>query len=183
MELFSKIPTTPYNQFTLLNILSKITPLRENFKKLYVYYDYQIKDGERPDTIAYDYYGSSTYAWLVMIVNDMYDVYNQWPRTYREFYDYLKRKYGYVYELKSEIHHYVYEGIEGDTSEEIKRKNYLMTPETFNSLTPIQRSGWVPVSVYDWENDLNESKRTIKLLSNKYTKLVDREVSEIFSSG
>src|SRR5690606_19009921 len=137
---FSKIPTTPYNEYTLLNLLSKITPLRENFKKLYVYYDYVIKDGERPDTIAYDYYGSSTYSWLVLLSNNIYDQYFQWPRSYREFYDYLKAKYGYVYELKSEVHHYIYEGIEGDTLDEINRRNYWMTPETFGMLTPIQKS-------------------------------------------
>lgn len=165
------------------NILAKINPIREHLAKFEVYYPYSIKDGERPDTIAYDYYGSSDYAWLVMIVNDIYDPYYQWPLTYSEFYDYLFKKYKKTHELMSEICFYRYTGIGGETAEEIARKSWNMTPETYALLSPEGRSGWTPVYVYDYENELNESKRQIRLLSNQYRKQIDRELNELFNVG
>jgi len=183
MELFSKMPSTRYGSYEMLNIMTKITPIRSYLSRLDVYYDYTIKDGERPDTIAYDYYDDSSYAWLVMIVNDIYDPYHQWPFTYRQFYDYLLAKYGYVHELKNEVSHYIYTGIGGDTADEIARKSYKMSPNTWSYLSAEQKSGWTPVYVYDLENELNENKRKIKLLSNQYKKLVDRQLNEIFASG
>lgn len=181
MELLYRIPNVKYNDLTLKNLLAKISTVKENYDKFAIYYPYSIKDGERPDTIAYDYYGSSDYAWLVMLANNIVDFYSEWPRDYRDFYSYLKNKYGYVHELKNDISHYIYTGIGGETEEEIAEKSYKMTVTTFSFLTPIEKSGWSPVYVYDHEHQLNESKRKIKLLSNEFTSMVDRELREIFN--
>lgn len=181
MELLYRIPNVKYNQFTLKNLLAKISTVKENYDKFAIYYPYNIKDGERPDTIAFDYYGDSSYAWLVMLANNITDFYSEWPLDYRDFYSYLKNKYGYVHELKNDISHYVYTGIGGETAEDIAFKNYKMSIKTYSFLSPVESSGWTPVYVYDYEYTLNENKRSIKLLSNEFTGMVDRELKEIFN--
>lgn len=181
MELLYRLPNVQYNQYTMKNLLAKISTVKENYDKFAIYYPYSIKDGERPDTIAFDYYGSSTYAWLVMLANNITDYYSEWPLDYRDFYEYLKDKYGYVHELKNDVDHYVYVGIGGQSSEEIAEKNYKMTPTTYSFLTNIEKSGWAAVYVYDYEYQLNENKRRIKLLSNEFIGVVDRELKEIFN--
>jgi hypothetical protein len=181
MELFSVTPTVQYNGYNLLNILTKVAVIKQKLNQFDLYYPYTVHDGERPDTVAYDYYGSPTYAWLVMIVNDVADPYYDWPLTNNQFRDYLQKKYGSVYPLMSQISHYQYTGIGGQTQEEIDRVSWKMTTTTFDSLAPEEKSGWTPVTVYDAEYQVNEDKRQIKLLSNAYLKQVDREMNTIFN--
>lgn len=179
MELFSVTPQVKYGEFTLLNLLTKIAPIQEHLSKYQAYFDYTISDGERPDTIAFDYYGSSSYAWLVMIPNNVHNVYTQWPLPFVEFQDMIRAKYGNVTTVKTTVSHYIYTGIPGNTEEEISRKKFFMSTDTFSLATVDERAGWTPVYVYDYEDQLNEAKRTIKLLSNDYLRQVDREVQAL----
>ncbi len=179
-ELFNVMHNVIYNGIDTKNIMTKISVIRDQLSKFDIYFPYTISDGERPDTIAYDYYGDSTYAWLIMVTNDIYDPYYGWPMTYDDFIGYLQKKYGYVHQLQSQVHHYVYTGIGGDTAEQIARINYWMSVETYDLSSPIEKSGWTAVTTYQWENDINESKRNIKLLSNDFLKQVDKEISQLF---
>lgn len=181
MELLRRIPNIQYNNITMKNLLVKIATVKENYDRFAIYYAYSIRDGERPDTVAFDYYGSSEYAWLVMLANNITDFYSEWPLDYNDFYSYLKHKYGYIHELKNDISHYEYTGIGGETADEIATKNYKMSITTHGFLSPVERSGWTPVYVYDYEYQLNENKRKIKLLSNEFTGMVDTELKEIFN--
>lgn len=182
MELFSHFPKVMYNGVNSLNLMKRIAAVRSNLDKFAVYYPYVIKDGERPDTIAYDYYGQSSYAWLVMIVNDVYHYYSDWPLTGPEFHDYLMKTYGYVYELKNDVHHYVYTG-NGESAEEIARKDWWMSPGSYALASMDERLGWSPVSVFDYEDNANEEKRQILLISNELLSRVDREITEMFADG
>jgi hypothetical protein len=42
-------------------------------------------------------------------------------------------------------------------------------------------AGWTPISVYDYENELNDAKRSIQLLSVNYLSQIENELAEIFS--
>lgn len=182
MDLLAILPRVRYdNKYNVSNLLAKITTVRENLNHYTVFYPYEIKDGERPDTIAYDYYNDSKYAWLVMLVNDITDPYYQWPLDSRQFFDYLMVKYGQVHELKSVIDHYRFQGIGGNTELDPVRINYKMTPETFAALSVDDKAGWQPIYLFDYEVELNDNKRNIQLLSNQYIKQVDRELSSIFN--
>lgn len=183
MELFEVVPQIKYGPFFLQNLLTKIAVIKKNLSKYDVYYPYTIHDGERADTIAYDYYGSSKYTWLIYVCNDITDPYYGWPLTFRQFHDYLRQKYGYVNELKIEIKHYTYTGIGGNTEtpDQVARISYPMSTATYDRLSVDDRDGWTPVYVYDWESQQNEAKREIKLLSNEFLKLVDQQVRELFN--
>jgi hypothetical protein len=42
-------------------------------------------------------------------------------------------------------------------------------------------SGWTAVTIYDYEDQLNEAKRSIKLLSPAYLNQIEKELAIIFS--
>lgn len=179
-NILSRLPTVQYNGYLSANLLNRVAAVRDHLGKYEVYHSYVIKEGERPDTIAYDYYDNSEYAWLVMIPNDIYDIYSDWPLSNDEFKDHLRTKYGKIHELMSQVSHYEYQGITGETREEVLRKNWKMTTETWESLSPEDRSGWSPVMIYDYEVRLNDLKRNIRLLSNEYLPLIKRELELLF---
>lgn len=180
MELFSVYPKVKYPVHSSTNLLVSIAAIKQHLKRFEVYYPYTIKDGERPDTIAWDYYGSSSYEWIVKIPNDILDVYYDWPLDGYNFNKFLLSRYGQIHELHGIVHHYKYVGKPGETAEEIARKSWTITPETWQYSAPDEKVGWEPVSVFDWEYEKNESKRKIKLLAKKYVKQAEREVKVLF---
>lgn len=173
-NLLKLLPKIEHSGVTLSNLLVKVSAVREHLNKFTVYYPYSIKEGERPDTIAYDYYGDSEYAWVVLIVNQIIDPYLQWPLESKALHDHIRLKYGRLWETKNTIHHYGYTGTLND--KDVGYIDYDMTVQTYDSLLPDQRRGWTAVYVYDYEVQQNENKRNIKLLSNTYLKQIDREI-------
>ena len=65
---------------------------------------YTIQDGDTPENIAYRYYGNTQYFWVILLVNDIIDPREDWPKTGVELSDYTALKYGAT-EL-NDIHHY-----------------------------------------------------------------------------
>jgi len=59
----------------------------------YVFLPYTIKDDDRPEDIAYYYYGSTDYTWLVYLSNNITDPYHDWPLSEDNFHKYLMQKY------------------------------------------------------------------------------------------
>lgn len=94
-QYFNNFPIVNYNGISLRNIMLKSTFIREILLSSSLY-DYTVPEGERITTVAYDYYGSVDYAWLIMISNQLIDPYFQWPMTDREFESYITAKYGSV---------------------------------------------------------------------------------------
>ena len=42
-------------------------------------------------------------------------------------------------------------------------------------------SGWTAVSIYDYEDRLNEAKRSIRLLAPAYINQIEKELAKIFA--
>jgi hypothetical protein len=179
MDIFTYFPKVTYENKESRNIIAKLGLVRDIINKYKVFYPYSVKDGERPDTIAYDYYGESSYEWLVCYPNNIMDIHSDWVKSYREFYRYMERNYGNINDTKNQIHHYKYTGITGDSKEEIARKNWKMSEATFNNTSEDDRAGWTPVYLFDYEMELNEDKRNIVLLSNEYLAQINKEIREL----
>ena len=172
MSSFNYFPKIKYNNLTSVNLLSKVSLIREYNKVYSRFYTYSVKDGERPDMIAYKEYDDASLDWVIYLVNEIVDPYSDWVMDYNNFIIYLEDKYGVnAQKLKSvlidsSIHHYYYKGLASDTQEIISSYNYTMNKETYDRLG--SPTGWVAKSIFDYENELNESKRNIKLLRSNY---------------
>lgn len=192
MFYFSSFPYVAYdptgeNKPQLAIDITKRFRLNEIQKnKKYVLYDYDIKDRDRPDLMAEKYYGDSTLDWLIFIVNEIFDPYYQWPLTYDQFQGYIVQKYGSVSAAMGQIHHYeqiVTPRIEQysnfDSSTIIIPEAFVIVDQTtYNSLAAnVKRQ----VSAYDFELNLNNEKRKIKLLDKSFVPGIIRDVRRIFA--
>ena len=54
-----------------------------NFEK------YSVKDDERPDQVAYDFYNDSNLDWVFLTTNNIVNVRDQWPMVSQDFLTYL----------------------------------------------------------------------------------------------
>lgn len=115
---------------------------KEILANITLYDEYDIRDGETPEIIAEKVYGSPKYHWVVMLANEKYNYIDDFPLSIFELEKHIKEKYGVdnVYD----IHHYV------------DNNGYIV--DEFNP-------NGTSVSNYDYEINLNETKRRIKLIS------------------
>lgn len=107
---------------------------------------YVVVDGDTPENIAYRYYGSTTYFWVVLLCNDIVDPREDWPKSQQALLDYVKRKYG---ESETQtIHHY--------NNTEGLHVNY----------DPVEyaNGNQVAITNFQYESEINDEKRNIVLL-------------------
>lgn len=165
-------------------MLLKSAILKNLLDQISVYYNYLVPEGYRPDMVANEEYGDSNYDWVVYMSNDIVDPYYDWPLDPASFNQYLEAKYSTdIYTLQSQIKHYKYTGYSNEDPNQVALIDWTMTPETHSILASANAesvSGWSPVYTYDYEDELNDKKRSIKLISKVYLSQIDRELQTIF---
>ena len=82
----------------------KIRP--DIFGNLSFFTKYKIVGDERPDNIAFKEYNDSSLDWVVLLANNMLNVYDEWPLPQNSLDEILLEKYGTYDELYSGVHHY-----------------------------------------------------------------------------
>ena len=112
-----------------------------------------VEDGDMPEHVAHKYYCSVEYHWIVLLSNNITDVRKEWPLSHRSFIDYVEDKYGTG--NASAVHHY------------IDNTTKLIVDWDQAKLNAGTISG---VSNYDYETEVNDTKRQITLLDKKFLK-------------
>lgn len=64
------------------------------YKQITVFDRYIIDGNDRPDTVAYKLYEDPNLDWIVLLVNNILDVYSEWPLDDQQFESYILEKYG-----------------------------------------------------------------------------------------
>lgn len=106
LEVISRFVNTETNEdFIRIKNLWRRAKLREDIANAVTAFNYyQIKDNERPDQIAKNYYGDPELDWVVLITNNIINLNEDWPLDNDTLYNYLIDKYGSE-EALQEIHH------------------------------------------------------------------------------
>jgi hypothetical protein len=149
-----------------------------------IFYDYMIKDRDRPDIIADKYYGDSTLDWLVFIVNNIFDPYFQWPLNDKQFNDYIVQKYGSSSVAMAQTHHYekTIQARQEYTNPDGER---LIIPERFVEVDQTTYTATSPslrriITNYEFEEHENNRKRSIKLLEAAFVPAIIQQFDEIY---
>lgn len=151
-----------------------------------IFDEYRVREGERPDMVANDYYLDSNLDWLILITNQIKDPYFEWVMSDEQFIEYIKSKYGSVEYALTTVHHY--EKILQDATEYTTNYEVILVPErtveidytTFVSLPASQRKS---VTIYNYEMLKNEKNRLIYLLDARYANLIVEQHRNIFNTG
>lgn len=91
---FSNLPIMNYDGYVSIDLLSRVVartvaPVTESF-----YFNYVVKDGERADSVASDFYGNPNYVWSIYLVNNILDPAHEWFKTEEDLYEFIIKKYG-----------------------------------------------------------------------------------------
>jgi len=158
--------------------------------------EYTVQEGERPDMIAHGYYDDSTLDWLVLLTNEIQDPYYEWPLSYEQLQTMVLQKYrgrgtngsdtatlSYVYQT---VHHYEWivqkASVISDYGNRriLNEKTLTVDYTTYLTLTDTDRRS---VSIFQYEQNLNEQRRHIYLLDLHYTQLIKEQHPYVFEEG
>lgn len=167
---FKNFPVVDYKGKSLRNIMLKTTIVRDLLMNYSAFYEYSIKEGERITHVAYDYYGSVDFAWLVILSNQIVDPYFEWPLDQLEFDSYIEKKYGSRETAQSSILSYRLDGSELE-----------ITPTTFQQIYAngiYANPNFTPIYAYQFELEENEKKRNIRLIDNDFASTIALELEK-----
>lgn len=148
---FNSIPTINYDLFgdgnkILFTDITRKVALDKLIKKDIVSFDfYDIQDGETPEVIAHLYYGDVLLHWVVLLTNNITNVYEQWPKSTVSLEEYVRNKYEDV----DGTHHYEIPYSSGDTNKII----VLNSNENYPNATRIT----------NFAHELSENNKKIRI--------------------
>ena len=147
------------------------------------YYPYRIKDGYRPDMVSQDVYGTPTFAYLILMFNDIYDPVFDWPLGLRQFDNYIVSKYGSMDSAVSTVKYYYQiiraEVAKTELAERVPAVKYIIDSTAYALLGEDERS---TISQYDWEFELNDEKTELQMINASIIQDVDYEVKRMFAA-
>lgn len=163
---------------------------------------YTIRDGERPDTMAERLYGSSDRDWIIILTAGITNIRNDWPLGNYDLYRYAEAKYGT--DLNA-VHHYetievrdnkgrlilpagqrVDQNFTIPTPYDASATNFYVgvRPQSDNISYKSVNSNINPVtgvSNYEYETQLNESKREIEVMKPIYLQQFLNDMRELMN--
>lgn len=180
MGYFRELPNIEYQSFLsnknssrdyiLVKNLFRRTKIRDDLlREVTLFKKYDISDGSRPDLVAEELYGSSKYDWVVLISAGIINPRDQWPLSNKDVYDYSVKKYGL--DKITDVKYYETIEVRDEENRLILPAGKIVDPDFTipNPANPLATINPVTaITNYEYETNLNESKRSIYLLNPLY---------------
>ena len=164
MAYFSKFPTMIYdmknngNYKLLPDILRRVKQRNAIKSGQFIFDNYDVIDGEKPEDIAYKWFGDAQLHWVILMTNNITDRYYQWPMSQPQFQEFLEDKY----DNPDGIHHYEITKSSGRTTGQ--------GPNDYSHLVEVtsDTDNASSVSNREYEERLQDKYRQIKLLNQTF---------------
>ena len=209
MKYFRSLPTLIQPDFngnfvSVTNLTTRAYLLPSLQNNINFYYDYTIKDYDKPESIAYKYYNDQYRYWMILYANNIFDAQSEWPLTFENFILYLKDKYSAdaanvslppISYTKETIHHYekivtTYNDFDNEKASitiQIDANTYLNTLETTQTnilpdgTSVTKKINKNAISIYDYELQTNDNKKNIKLIKDIYAIDMEKTLAALMS--
>lgn len=185
-DYVSRLPNAKISDYIRVKNFFRKAKLREDIlDNLAFFTRYTIEGDDRPDNVAFKIYNDSNLDWVILLSNNIVNIQSEWPLSQSNFDTYLLGKYGDYDTLYNGIHHY-------ETSE-VRSNNIVIVPAGLNVDSKFSVSYYdfileqqidsgniaVPITNYQYEEKLNNSKRFIYVLKQYYLNIVVNDLDNI----
>jgi hypothetical protein len=161
MSYFNKFPLMSYDikgikNYKLLPDILRRVKLRASIKSGgMVFEKYDVKEGEKPEDIAFKWFGDAELHWVILMTNNVTDRYYDWPLNQVQFAEFLTDKYG---DNVDAVHHYEVTKDSGRTTSN--------GPSDYSHLVEVNSDtdNAISISNRQYEEREQDKKRQIQLL-------------------
>jgi hypothetical protein len=163
MAYFGRFPMMTYDvkgdaNYKLLPDILRRVKIRSNIQLgTFMFDNYDVKDGEKPEDVAFKWFGDAEYHWVILMTNNITDRYYQWPLSQPQFAEHLTDKYGAGSE--DAVHHYEKTTDSGPTSS--RDNSHLVECNSDDGDPAI-------ISNRQYEQRKQDEYRQIRLLDRKF---------------
>ena len=171
---FSRFPKMAYDiknndTYKLVPDILRRVKLRANIRNgMFMFDNYDVKEGEKPEDVAYKWFGDAQLHWVILMTNNVTDRYYEWPLTQPQFQLHLEDKYG-VGSIDS-IHHYEISQTSGPTS---SRDNSHLVEVNSDA------AGATAITNREYEEREQDRLRQIRLLDPRYLSIFVSEFEHL----
>jgi len=166
MPYFSRFPMMTYDvagdkDYKLLPDILRRVKLRSGLRSSsFMFEKYDVKDGEKPEDVAFKWFGDPEYHWVILMTNNVTDRYYQWPLSQPQFAEHLTDKYGAGSE--DAVHHYEKTTDSGPTSSN--------GPNDYSHLVECNEDDENPAIITNrqYEQRKQDEYRSIRILDKKF---------------
>ena len=149
------------------NIWRRASLLPEFSASVTMFDEYIVPNGERPEDIAFKMYKNPFYNWVILVINDITNYHEQWPKSSSQLQEYCSSKYTNP------------SGIKDYVTREVKMGNSIIVPagkivpSTFqvvyyNGSTIVTANPVFPRTFYQFEEEVNAQKERIQLVKPEF---------------
>jgi hypothetical protein len=188
LDYVSRLPNAKISDYiTVKNLFKRGTLADDIFQDLTIFTKYEIKGDDRPDNVADKVYQDPDLDWVILLTNNIINIQSEWPLSQRDFDRYLIDKYE-TYEKLNDVHHYetlecknlvgavvVPKGLWVESDYSVTYYDWYAGAEMTKSSSDIV----VPVTNYEYEDNLENEKRNIYLLKAKYLNIIKDDLKEM----
>ena len=186
LEYVNRLPNAKISDYITVKNLFKKNEIRPDiFNDATVFTEYQIKGDDRPDNVAFEVYKDSTLDWVVLLSNNIINIQTEWPLLQNDLDRFLLDKYG-TYEKLNAVHHY-------ETKEIKDSAGVVMVPQGLHVASDYSITYWddtqrgyvaqtdvpEPFTNYEYEMDIENRKRNIRLLKMNYMTIVREDMESL----
>ena len=170
-----------YDYQKVKNIFKRAVIRDDLFDEVVAFTKYSVVGDERPDQVAYNFYGDSGLDWVVLTTNNIIHVRDEWPMGNQDFLTYLNAKY--TAEQLSNIHHYETKLIRDSRGRLIQPEG--LTVPAGHSISFLDNgalrteSQLTSFTFLQHETDLNDAKRNINILRPEYLNLFLEDFADV----
>lgn len=202
-ESIPKILTPDVNGdgIILTNLMTRSEIIPSLLNNPMMFYKYDIQEGDTPEIVADKYYGDSYRYWVVLYANQIMDPQWNWPLTNQQFDTYLINKYSSISNLPNVLSYTqatlkeyrktiksidsisLVETVDTFVVDETTYNQPIIPSANYNlpNSTVTQNITTSIVSIYDYELEQNESKRTINLINKIYVSELEQQFKSLMS--
>jgi hypothetical protein len=182
-DLFYESPLSTRNsstEYVRVKNLFRRVKLRDDLQNVFTLFNkYEIREGQRPDTVAEEIYGSADLDWVVMLTAGIINLHNQWPLSNKDLYVYAENKYS---DDLNSIRFYETTEVKDSSGRLILPKGKVVDSNFSipDPSTPTENLNPVAgITNYEYEVRKNEDKRLIYILKNDYLQLYLNDMRRI----
>ena len=124
----------------------------------FIFDTYDVRNGEKPEDIAYKWFGDAQLHWVILMTNDVTDRYYQWPMNDAQFEEFIADKYS----NPDGIHHYEVTKDSGNTTGQ--------GPNDYSHLVEVNSDtdNAISISNREYEERIQDKNRSIRLLNQRF---------------
>lgn len=189
------------------NILSKVSFEKGFRENSILYYEYLIEEGDTPDIVSHKLYGDSESHWIILLLNELLHPQFDWPLDSQSFIKYIDKKYqsqqyannstegaGTTW-ANSNIKEYrkIETKKNNRLDQEMSVEKFVITSSEYANTTSSSSnytlSDGTPITIstsketltyFQYENEVNENKRSIKVLKPEFIPVIQEELIRVF---